>query len=113
MDSPSHHFKPWKLPQTRSTTHTLIRLLKKQIVLVLLLQFYVQSIVLIVVIPIAIMMLVKGYRKHRKKWVVGVGSLGILFIIVGAILPYTEAGTSGSANLSAVPEAPTPATGGG
>ena len=67
----------------------------------------------IVVIPIAIMMLVKGYRKHRKKWVVGVGSLAILFIIIGAILPYTEAGTSGSANLSAASEAPAPATGGG
>jgi len=68
----------------------------------------------LVVIPIAILMLVKGYRKHRKKWVVGVGSLGILFIIVGAILPYTEIGTSGeSANLSTANLAPDPTVGGG
>lgn len=44
----------------------------------------------IIVIPIAIIMMRKGYKKHAKKWVVAVGSLGIIFIIVGSILPYVE-----------------------
>ena len=65
----------------------------------------------IVVIPIAVYMMIKGYRKHGKKWVVGLGSLGILFIIIGSILPYTEIGTSNSsANLSTSTES---VTGGG
>ncbi len=45
----------------------------------------------IIVIPIAIFMMRKGFREHGKKWVLALGSLGVLFIIVGAILPYTEA----------------------
>ncbi|MGJ8656252.1 MAG: MerC domain-containing protein [Akkermansiaceae bacterium] len=44
----------------------------------------------IVVIPIAVYMMKKGYQKHGKKWIVAIGSLGILFVIVGAILPYVE-----------------------
>ena len=68
----------------------------------------------LVVIPIAVMMLIKGYRKHRKKWLVGVGILGILFIIVGAILPYTEIGmASESTNLSTLSKNPVSAIGGG
>ena len=68
----------------------------------------------LVVIPIAVMMLIKGYRKHRKKWLVGVGILGILFIIVGAILPYTEIGmASESTNLSTLSKTPVSAIGGG
>jgi len=68
----------------------------------------------LVVIPIAVFMLIKGYRKHGKKWVVGIGSLGVLLIIVGAILPYTEIGTSGSSTHLASTSANTePAVGGG
>ena len=48
----------------------------------------------IVVIPIAVFMMLKGFREHGKKWVLGVGSLGVLFIIVGAILPYSELGAA-------------------
>ncbi len=49
----------------------------------------------LIVIPIAVFMLKKGYRKHGKKWIVGLGVAGITFIIIGAILPYTEAATYG------------------
>ena len=43
----------------------------------------------LVVIPIAVYMMRKGYKKHGKKWIVAVGSLGVALIVVGAILPYT------------------------
>lgn len=48
----------------------------------------------LVVIPIAVFMLIKGYRKHGRKWVVGLGALGVFLIIIGAILPYTEVAVS-------------------
>lgn len=44
----------------------------------------------IVVIPIAIFMMKKGYQKHAKKWTLVLGSIGVLLITVGAILPYIE-----------------------
>ena len=44
----------------------------------------------LVVIPIAVFMIRKGYQKHGRKWVVMAGSLGIVLIVVGAILPYVE-----------------------
>jgi len=46
----------------------------------------------LVVIPIAIFMMRKGYKTHSKKWILVVGSLGVAFIIAGAILPYIELG---------------------
>ena len=46
----------------------------------------------IIVIPIAAFMMRKGYQKHAKKWIVAVGSIGIVLIIIGAILPYVELG---------------------
>lgn len=42
------------------------------------------------VIPIAVAMLTSGYRRHRKKWIIVTGCLGIVFVIIGAILPYVE-----------------------
>lgn len=44
----------------------------------------------IIVIPIAFFMLRKGFKEHAKKWILVTGVLGILLIIIGAILPYTE-----------------------
>jgi len=44
----------------------------------------------IIVIPIALFMMLKSYKKHAKKKVLYIGSMGILLIIVGAILPYVE-----------------------
>ena len=44
----------------------------------------------LIVIPIAIFMVKKGYQKHGKKWIVVLGVLGVILIIVGAILPYVE-----------------------
>ncbi len=44
----------------------------------------------IMVIPIAVFMMVKGYKRHGRKWVILAGVFGVLCIIVGAILPYLE-----------------------
>ena len=56
----------------------------------------------IIVIPIAVFMMKKGYRKHGRKWTIGVGCAGIFLIIIGAILPYTEMGTSGAESYTTV-----------
>ncbi|MEX2578436.1 MAG: MerC domain-containing protein [Verrucomicrobiales bacterium] len=42
------------------------------------------------VVPIAGLMMTAGYRRHRRKWVVGIGSLGILHVLAGAAIPYLE-----------------------
>ena len=60
----------------------------------------------IVVIPIAIFMMIKSYKKYAKKAPIYVGSLGILLIVIGAILPYVESSpianqTSATAQVSA------------
>lgn len=52
----------------------------------------------LVVIPIAAYMMKKGYQRHGKKWIVTLGSIGILFIVIGAILPYME-GSRNAAEL--------------
>lgn len=70
----------------------------------------------IVVIPIAVFMILKGFREHGKKWVLGIGGLGVLFIIVGAILPYVELGAAPVASPSDVAQKEMitePAAGGG
>ena len=40
------------------------------------------------VLPVAAIALRKGFRSHRRKWVVALGTCGIACILVGAILPY-------------------------
>jgi len=54
----------------------------------------------IIVIPIAIFMMIKGYKKHGKKWVLVAGTIGVLLIIVGAILPYLEPSGASAANTA-------------
>ena len=46
-------------------------------------------------------MMRKGYQNHGKRWIVATGGLGIVFIIVGAILPYT--GTEPSPERGVIP----------
>ena len=60
----------------------------------------------LIVIPIAVLMMRKGFLSHGKKWIVGVGSLGVLFIVVGAILPYLESEPSLSAETRPVVAVP-------
>ena len=42
------------------------------------------------VVPLAGFTMVKGYRMHRRKWVIACGFSGILLIVSGALLPYFE-----------------------
>ncbi|MBK1831080.1 MerC domain-containing protein [Verrucomicrobiaceae bacterium R5-34] len=56
----------------------------------------------VVVIPIAVYMMVKGFRRHGQKWVLGLGSLGAVLIVIGAMLPYAEADASGPEGTSAM-----------
>ncbi len=44
----------------------------------------------LIVVPIAGMMMAKGYQKHGRKWILFTGTFGIFFVLVGAILPYLE-----------------------
>ena len=55
----------------------------------------------LIVVPIAFLMMTKGFRKHRRKWILLSGSLGIVFVLVGAVLPYLEASEQSGAGESA------------
>ncbi len=57
------------------------------------------------VVPIAVAMMTAGYRKHRRKWIVAIGSLGVALVIAGAAVPYLKSSSSPSAEAAT----PTPA----
>ena len=42
------------------------------------------------VVPIAALMISKGYQRHRAKWIVGIGVAGIILVLSGAIAPYFD-----------------------
>ncbi len=46
------------------------------------------------VVPLAFIMVIRGYRVHRKKWILAAGVLGIGFILMGAALPHMGSGTA-------------------
>ena len=45
------------------------------------------ALVAIFIVPLAGFSLLKGYRKHRKRWIVVSASVGIFFVLFGATLP--------------------------
>jgi hypothetical protein len=47
-------------------------------------------IVAIFVVPLAVVMVISGFRKHRKSWIVAVGIVGMALVLVGAVIPYWE-----------------------
>ncbi|MFN9026778.1 MAG: MerC domain-containing protein [Akkermansiaceae bacterium] len=47
-------------------------------------------IVALIVIPIAAYMLFKGYRIHQRKWILACGVSGIMLILIGAVIPYSN-----------------------
>lgn len=55
----------------------------------------------VIVIPIALFMMRKGYKRHGKKWIVITGWAGILFIVIGAILPYSDLGSPKTQSVEA------------
>ncbi len=44
----------------------------------------------IFVVPIAAIMMTKGYQRHGRRWVLAIGSAGILLVLAGAATPYFE-----------------------
>ncbi|MDA7526305.1 MerC domain-containing protein [Verrucomicrobiales bacterium] len=40
------------------------------------------------VVPVAAFTLAQGFKRHRRRWVVGTGVLGIMLILAGAAVPY-------------------------
>ena len=62
------------------------------------------------VVPLAWVMVARGFRKHGKRWVVAAGAAGIALVVVGAAVPYLKAevgsmpsGASGEAALTSTP----------
>ncbi|MDJ0521179.1 MAG: MerC domain-containing protein [Planctomycetota bacterium] len=41
------------------------------------------------VLPVASMALWRGFREHRRRWIVTVGGIGMALVIIGVILPWT------------------------
>ena len=52
----------------------------------------------LLVVPLAGFMMTSSYRKHRRKWIVGIGVLGIAFVLAGAAAPYLEASTTSASD---------------
>ena len=52
-------------------------------------------IVALIVVPLAVYMLFKGYRIHQRKWIIACGMVGITLILFGAVVPYTNLTTQG------------------
>ncbi|MEM0967848.1 MAG: MerC domain-containing protein [Verrucomicrobiota bacterium] len=46
------------------------------------------------VVPLAIAMTIRGFRVHRKQWIVASGLAGVVLVIVGALIPYWERGST-------------------
>ncbi len=44
----------------------------------------------LIVVPLAIWMVMKGYRKHGRRWILVTGAVGIFFVLIGAAAPYVE-----------------------
>lgn len=42
------------------------------------------------VVPIAALMMSKGYQRHRRAWIIAIGVTGILLVLAGAVAPYLE-----------------------
>lgn len=54
----------------------------------------------LLVVPIAAVMAIRGFRQHRRKWVLGFAAIGILLVIVGGFLPYLEIGKDPANGIS-------------
>lgn len=49
--------------------------------------------VAIFVVPLAIFSIRKGYRTHKKRWILMTASIGIFFVLIGAMLPALTKGS--------------------
>ncbi|MDA7921480.1 MerC domain-containing protein [Verrucomicrobiales bacterium] len=59
-------------------------------------------IVALFVVPLALVMVLRGFRIHRKRWIVATGLLGMALVIAGAAVPYwPDANESVAGNFEA------------
>jgi hypothetical protein len=69
--------------------------------------------VALLVVPLAAVMLHRGFRRHRRTWIVACGMLGIFLVMAGAAIPYTSLGKEGGSSMceeGATPHAPADST---
>ncbi|MGJ8674182.1 MerC domain-containing protein [Rubritalea sp.] len=63
------------------------------------------AIVALFIVPLAAFSIYKGYRTHRKRWVMSVASIGVLFVVGGAMLPaFSAGGPHGEASMISAPD---------
>ncbi len=63
--------------------------------------------VAVFVVPLAVFMVTKGYRRHRRKWIVASGVFGIALVLAGAAAPSLARGAETFASVPTAPaEAP-------
>lgn len=43
----------------------------------------------LIVVPIALVMMSKGYRRHGRRWILPVGIAGVLLVLAGAFFSYS------------------------
>ena len=60
------------------------------------------ALVALFIVPLAIFSIYKGFRLHRKPWVLSIAVVGIALVLIGAILPAFSHGRIGG-NKHAVP----------
>jgi hypothetical protein len=48
--------------------------------------------VALLVVPLAAVALLAGFRRHGRRWILGAGILGMSLVIAGAAIPYLESG---------------------
>jgi|GEM_PF-4332146 len=55
----------------------------------------------LVVAPLALFMTIRGYRKHRRAWVPGLASVGVLLVVGALAAPAVASGDTTAAHCSA------------
>ena len=58
----------------------------------------------LLVVPLALTVILRGYRLHRRRWVALSATAGIALILVGSGLPYFESGQVSAAVSESSPE---------
>ena len=62
------------------------------------------ALVAIFIVPLAAFSLLKGYRKHGKRWIAAFAIVGIILVLFGAALPGFAKTDDSSAGLASEPE---------
>ena len=61
------------------------------------------ALIALLVLPLAGTVLLRGYRAHRRRWILTTTLLGALAIVVGCILPYAAPENHGATESAVAP----------